>query len=78
MIGLPLFVRYNQKEYTYYIISQPTKKNGSIEILFEGKRYTLILDAERMWIEKVRSAEMPLETELIQMIGKSVSKRFHT
>lgn len=77
MIGVPFFVRFDRKVYTYYITSQPDKKNGSIEILLEGSRHTLILDGQRMWIEEVKTQEKRLEPQLIQMIGKFVIKRFH-
>jgi hypothetical protein len=37
MIGLPLWVKYQQRAYLFYIIAPPCTRDSSFEILLEGK-----------------------------------------
>ncbi|MCQ6957159.1 hypothetical protein [Mucilaginibacter aquariorum] len=76
MIGFPLRVNYNQQGYSYYIISAPSKRSLTIEILLDGKSYTLILNENKLWIEKASEENCPLEPGLILAISKAVTQRY--
>jgi hypothetical protein len=77
MIGFPLRVNYNQQDYIYYIISAPSKKNLSMEILLDGKSYTLILTEDKLWMEKAPEENRSLEPGLILAISRAVTLRYH-
>jgi hypothetical protein len=46
MIGLPLWVKYQERAYLYYVLSTPTQRNLCFEILLEGKNCKIYLNAE--------------------------------
>lgn len=77
MVGLPLWVKYQQRAYLYYILSPPCKKDSSFEILLEGKNCTIYLDTAEIWLERNDTGPALYETELIQLIGKAVIAHFH-
>jgi|GEM_PF-1842642 hypothetical protein len=77
MIGLPLWVKYQQRVYLYYIISSPSKRNSSFEILLEGKNCKIYLDAEELWVESTQSGPACFDVALIQLIGKAINSHFH-
>lgn len=76
MIGFPLRVNYNQQDYIYYIISAPSKKNLSIEILLDGKNHTLILNENKLWMEEAPEENTFLEPGLILAISRAVTLRY--
>jgi hypothetical protein len=76
MIGFPLRVNYNQRDYIYYIISAPSKKKLAIEILLDGKSYTLSLNKNKVWIEEVSEEVGALEPGLILAISRAVTLRY--
>jgi len=76
MIGFPLRVNYNQQDYIYYIISAPSKKSLSIEILLDGKSYTFILNEGKLWMEKAPEENCSLEPGLILAISRAVTLRY--
>jgi hypothetical protein len=76
MIGFPLRLNYNQQDYVYYIISAPSKKNLIIEILLDSKNYTLILDENKLWMEKGPEENRSLEPGLILAISRAVTLRY--
>ncbi|MDB5143086.1 MAG: hypothetical protein JWQ66_1799 [Mucilaginibacter sp.] len=76
MIGFPLRVNYNQQDYIYYIISAPSKKSLSIEILLDGKSYTLILSEHKLWMEKAPEENRSLESGLILAISRAITLRY--
>jgi hypothetical protein len=76
MIGFPLRVNYNQQDYIYYIISAPSKRSLIIEILLDGKSYTLILNENKLWMEKATEENCALEPGLILAISRAVTLRY--
>jgi hypothetical protein len=76
MIGFPLRVNYKQQDYIYYIISAPSKKSFTIEILLDGKSYTLILNENKLWMEKAPEVNCSLEPGLILAISRAVTLRY--
>ncbi len=77
MIGIPLRVNYKQTDYIYYIISAPTKKELIINILLDGKNYTLVPDENKLWVEQNQDVEKSLDPGLALAIGRAVSLRYH-
>ncbi|MDR6944819.1 hypothetical protein [Mucilaginibacter pocheonensis] len=77
MIEFPLRVNYNQQDYIYYIISAPSKKNLAIEILLDGKSYTLILNEDKLWMEVGLEENRSLEPGLILTISRAITLRYH-
>jgi hypothetical protein len=76
MIGFPLRLNYKQQDYIYYIISAPSKKSLTIEILLDGKSYTLILNEDKLWMEKALEENCSLEPGLILAISRAVTLRY--
>ncbi len=77
MIGLPLWVKYQQRAYLYYIIVPPCKRDSSFEILLEGKNCKIALDATDTWVERNDTGPALCDAELIRLIGKVVIAHFH-
>ena len=77
MVGLPLWVKYQQRAYLYYIISPPCKRDSSFEILLEGRNCLIGLDAADTWVEKNDAGPPLYDAELIRLIGKAVIAHFH-
>lgn len=77
MIGLPLWVKYQQRAYLYYILSPPRQRDSSFEILLEGKICKIYLDDADTWVERNDSGITLFDTELIQLIGKIINSHFH-
>jgi hypothetical protein len=76
MIGFPLRVNYKQQDYIYYIISAPSKRSLTIEILLDGKSYTLILNENKSWMEKATEEKCFLEPGLVLAISRTVTLRY--
>ncbi|SDP97197.1 hypothetical protein SAMN05428975_4428 [Mucilaginibacter sp. OK268] len=76
MIGFPLRVNYKQQDYIYYIISAPSKKSPTIEILLDGKNHTLILNENKLWMEEAPEENTVLEPGLILAISRAVTLRY--
>ena len=76
MIGFPLRVNYNQQDYIYYIITAPSKKNLIMEILLDGKSYTLMLNENKLWMEKAPDGNGALNPGLILAISRAVTLRY--
>jgi hypothetical protein len=77
MIGLPLSIKYQQRAYLYYILSSPCKRDSSFEILLEGVNCQFHLDNSDIWVESHQVAGVTFDTELIQLIGKTINSHFH-
>ncbi len=77
MIGLPLWVKYQQRAYLYYILSPPCKRDSSFEILLEGKNCKIYLDTGDTWAERTETGFFVFDKELIQLIGKTIIGHFH-
>lgn len=77
MIGFPLRVNYNQRDYIYYVITPPSKKNLSIEILLDGKNYMFTLSENNVWMEKTTDEISSLEPGLVLAISRAITQRYH-
>ncbi|QHS55960.1 hypothetical protein GWR56_10590 [Mucilaginibacter sp. 14171R-50] len=77
MIGLPLWVKYQQRAYMYYILTPPCKRDSSFEVLLEGINCKIHLDAADTWVENHEMGNAEFDSELIQQIGKAVISHFH-
>ncbi len=77
MIGLPLWVKYQQRAYLYYVLSLPGKRDSSFEILLEGVNCKIHLDTADTWVESHEAGDTVFDAELIQLIGKTISSHFH-
>ena len=77
MMGLPLWVKYQQRAYLFYIITPPCTRDSSFEVLLEGENCKIGLDATEAWVEKNDSGPAFYDAELIRLIGKAVIGYFH-
>jgi len=77
MIGLPLWVKYQQRAYLYYILSPPCQRDSSFEILLDGKNCKIYLDNADNWVERSDAGTTMFDAELIQLIGKIINNHFH-
>lgn len=76
MIGLPLWIKYNQRAYMYYVLTPPCKRDLSFEILLEGVNCKVHLDNADVWVESHQGNDVTFDTELIQLIGKAINGHF--
>jgi hypothetical protein len=74
-MGLPLRITYNDKDYVYQIIDSKLINQNTIELnlLLDGEKVELIKNDKKVWIQKNESN--PLDPELVQALGRSVSLR---
>ncbi|WP_214070135.1 hypothetical protein [Mucilaginibacter sp. dw_454] len=77
MIGLPLWVKYQQRAYLYYILSPPGQRDSSFEILLEGRNCKICLDEDGTWVERNDEGTTMFDAELIRLIGKIINGHFH-
>lgn len=77
MIGLPLWIKYQQKAYLYYILTPPCKRDLSFEILLDGVNCKIHLNNADIWVESHDNPAVIFESELIQLIGKTINSHFH-
>jgi hypothetical protein len=77
MIGLPLWVKYQERAYLYYLLSPPCKRDSSFEILLEGMNCKIYMDASENWLERTDTRTAPNDPELIRLIGKAVIAHLH-
>jgi hypothetical protein len=74
-MGLPLRITFNDQDYIYQIINSKLidQHTTELEILLNGEKVELIKDERRVWI--LKNAEMQIDPELVQALGRSVSLR---
>jgi hypothetical protein len=74
-MGLPLRITFNDKDYIYQIIDSKliNQYTTELEILLNGDKVELIKDERRVW--KQKSGTEPLDPELVEALGRSVSLR---
>ena len=74
-MGLPLRITFNDKDYIYQIIDSKliNQYTTELDILLNGDKVELIKDERRVWIQK--SGTQPLDPELVEALGRSVSLR---
>ena len=77
MIGLPLWVKYKEKAYMYYVLSPPCNRDLSFEILLEGINCKVHLDSGDVWVETHQNCDVTFDKEIIQLIGKAINGHFH-
>lgn len=74
-MGLPLRITFDDKDYVYQILNTKliNRNTTELEIIFNGEKLELIMDDKKAWIQKDQST--PLNPDLIQALGRSVSLR---
>jgi len=74
-MGLPLRITFNDKDYIYQILDSKliNQYTTELDILLNGDKVELIKDERRVWIQK--SGAEPLDPELVEALGRSVSLR---
>ncbi|HWZ04388.1 MAG TPA: hypothetical protein VNX40_12310 [Mucilaginibacter sp.] len=74
-MGLPLRITFNGKDYIYQIIDSKLIDHRSTELnlLLDGEKIGLIKNEKRVWVQK--DDDKPIDPELIQALGRSVSLR---
>jgi len=74
-MGLPLRITFNDKDYVYQILNSNliNQHTTELEILLDGEKLELTKDIKRVWILKDESK--PIDPELVQALGRSVSLR---
>jgi hypothetical protein len=74
-MGLPLRITFNDQDYIYQIINSKLidQHTTELEILLNGEKVELIKDERRVWV--LKDAEIQIDPELVQALGRSVSLR---
>ncbi|MEJ6980506.1 hypothetical protein WG906_08600 [Pedobacter sp. P351] len=75
IMGLPMRITFNDKDYVYYInnSSAINKSTTELQIVLNGENVDLIKDERKVWVQKGGAT---LDPEFIQALGRSVSLRF--
>lgn len=75
IMGLPMRITFNDKDYVYYInnSSAINKLTTELQIILNGENVDLIKDDRKVWVQKGGAT---LDPEFIQALGRSVSLRF--
>jgi hypothetical protein len=74
-MGLPLRITFNDKDYIYQILNDKliNQNTTELEILFNGEKVELMMDSKKTWIQKDQNN--PIDPNLVQALGRSVSLR---
>lgn len=74
-MGLPLRITFKDTDYVYQIINSNliNQYTTELEILLNGERIILQQDERKVWLLKDNTE--PIDPELIQALGRSVSLR---
>lgn len=75
IMGLPMRITFNDKDYVYYINNSSSINKGTTElqIVLNGETIDLIKDDRKVWVQKDMAT---IDPEFIQALGRSVSLRF--
>jgi hypothetical protein len=74
-MGLPLRITFNDTDYIYQIVDSKLidQHTTELQLLLNGEKVDLIKNDKRVWI--LKDEENPLDPELVQALGRSVSLR---
>lgn len=74
-MALPMRITYLEKDYVYYInnSSSINKLTTELQIILNDETVDIVKDERKIWVQKGGN---PLDSELIQALGRSVSLRF--
>ena len=74
-MGLQLRITFNDTDYAYQIINSKLidQNTTELELMLDGEKIELQKDQNRVWIQKDGSS--PVDPELVQALGRSVSLR---
>jgi len=74
-MGLPLRITFNDKDYVYQIIDSKLidQHTTELQLLLNGEKVELVKNEKRVWVQK--DDETPIDPELVQALGRSVSLR---
>lgn len=74
-MGLPLRITFNEKDYTYEIITQPINKSTThVDILLNGQKITLQKTERKTWAQSAGDQE--IDPEFAQALGRAVSSLY--
>jgi hypothetical protein len=74
-MGLPLRITFNDQDHVYQIMNSKLIDHNTkeIELMLDGEKIEIVRDIKLVWTQKDGST--PLDTELVQALGRSVSLR---
>ena len=74
-MGLPLRITFNDNDYVYQIVNSKIidQNTTELELLLNGEKMEIIKDERKVWILKDNT--LPIDPELVQALGRSVSLR---
>jgi hypothetical protein len=74
-MGLPLRITFNDKDYVYQIVNSKliNKNTTELELLLNDEKVELIKDIKNIWIQK--DGHPPIDPDLAQALGRSISLR---
>ncbi|EHQ27852.1 hypothetical protein [Mucilaginibacter paludis] len=74
-MGLPLRITFKDEDYVYQIndSNQINQNTTQLELLVNGETVKLKKDLKMSWVQD--GGETPLDPELVQALGRSVSLR---
>lgn len=76
MNGIPLSVTYNFKVYMFYVISFLQEKVTSVEILLEGRNYSLFLGEDNVWSQQIIKGNVQIEAGLLDNLTHIIAQRW--
>ena len=74
-MGLSLRITFNDKDYVYQIINRKSidQHTNELELLLNNEKVVLVRDHKKIWVQK--EGDQPIDPELAQALGRSVSLR---
>jgi hypothetical protein len=74
-MGLPLRITFNDNDFVYQIVNSKliNQHTTELEILLNGVKVELIKDSKNVWVQK--DGGEPIDPQLVQALGRSVSLR---
>jgi hypothetical protein len=74
-MGLPLRITFNDKDYVYQILNSNliNQHTTELEIMLDGEKVEIMKDIKKVWI--LKDENNPIDPELVQALGRSVSLR---
>ncbi len=75
IMGLPLRITFNNKDYVYEIINGKgiTKNTNELQVLLDSQEVELFKDGRNVWVQK--ESENVIDPELAQALGRAISLR---
>ena len=74
-MSLPMRINFDEKDYTYMIITKGiTKETSAIQIKLDGMEYQLVCNAKGDW--DVVDATIKDHPELLKAIGRNIKLRY--